>query len=329
MPSTIRRLQFRMMISLIGLFLVTVGFLIGVWATFYSVLVLIGSTSPVFIAAGITTVTMVVLGYLEYSHLETIERLSDARPVDRETAPELYQIATRVAAQLDVPPPTIAVSERDVPEALAVGFRPTNIRLVLSRGTIETLKDRDELEAVIAHELAHVKNRDAMVMTVVSLPVVLAAGLRSRIARIDHPGVVTAVLLVFVSNTVWVVGRLLTAHLSRARELAADQAAVEVTGSPAALAAALSRLDRTLSETPDRDLRDASPVSSLSILPLEASEPNKVMLGPEGDTEPSYWWLRKRFHRLTDRFFGTHPPTSERIEVLSRTHRARHHDSRD
>ncbi|NUC74132.1 M48 family metalloprotease [Haloterrigena sp. SYSU A558-1] len=310
-----------MIASLVGLLLVAIGLLVSVWATFYGALVLIGSPSPVSIAVGITAMIVVAIGYLEYRHLETIERLSDARPIDRETAPELYQTATRVAARLDVPPPTIAVSERDAPEALAVGFRPTNIHLVLSHGTIETLDHSDELEAVIAHELAHVKNRDAMVMTIVSLPVVLAAGLRSRIARIDHPGIVTAVFLLFLTNAVWVVGRLLTAHLSRARERAADRAAAAVTGSPAALASALSRLDQEIAETPERDLRDASAVSSLSILPLEPADPETVMLGPEGDTEPSYWWLRKRLRRLERRFFGTHPPTSDRIESLSRLER--------
>lgn len=321
MSAPLLRLQLRMIASLVGLLLVAVALLVGVWVTVYGTLVLIGSTYAASIAAGITAAIVVAIGYLEYRHLESIERLSDARPVDRETAPELYRTATRVAVQLDVPPPTIAVSERDAPEALAVGFRPTNVRLVLSRGTVETLERPDELEAVIAHELAHVKNRDAMVMTVVSLPAVLAAGLRSRIARIDHPGIVTAVLLVFVANVVWVVGRLLTAHLSRARERVADRAAAEVTGSPAALASALSRLDREIAETPERDLRDASAVSSLSILPLEPAEPEKVMLGPEGDTEPSYWRLRKRLHRLERRLFGTHPPTTDRIEALSRHQR--------
>ncbi|WP_126664108.1 M48 family metalloprotease [Haloterrigena salifodinae] len=310
-----------MVASFVGLLLVASALFVGVWAMFYGVFFLIGSTHPALIAAGITAVIVVAIGYLEYGHLETIERLSDARPVDRETAPELYQTATRVAAQLDVPPPTIAVSERDAPEALVVGFRPTNVRLVLSRGTIETLERPDELEAVIAHELAHVKNRDAMVMTVVSLPVVLAAGLRSRLARIDHPGIVIAVFLVFLANAVWVVGRFLTAHLSRARERAADRAAAEVIGSPTTLASALSRLDREISETPEHDLRDASAVSSLSILPLEPADPETVMLGPEGDTEPSYWWFRKRLHRLERRFFGTHPPTTDRLEALSRLER--------
>ncbi|MBZ6497040.1 M48 family metallopeptidase [Natrinema longum] len=318
MPSRPTTLQLRMVAALLGLALVSVGFLVGVWVVFYGVLVLFEIARATRLALVVTVVTLLTIGYLEYRQLETIERLADAYPVNQETAPEVYQTATRVAAQLDVPVPTIAISERDAPEALAVGFRPENIHLVLSLGTIEALDGQDELEAVIAHELAHVRNRDAMIMTVVSLPVVLADGLRSRVTRIENPGAVgiVTVPLGFLSSGIWIVGRSITARLSRARERAADQAAAEVTGSPAVLALALQRLDDEIADTPTRDLREASSVSSLSVLPLESNEPEKVMLGPDGDTEPSYWWLVAWTHRIKRYLFGTHPPTDERIETL-------------
>ncbi|PCR88751.1 M48 family metalloprotease [Natrinema ejinorense] len=325
MPSRPTTLQLRMIAALLGLALVSVGFLVGVWVVFYGVLVLFEIARATQIALIITVATLLTIGYLEYRQLETIERLADAYPVNQETAPELHQTATRVAAQLDVPVPTIAISERDAPEALAIGFRPENIHLVLSLGTIEALDGQDELEAVIAHELAHVRNRDAMIMTVVSLPVVLADGLRSRVTRIENPGAVgiVTVPLGFLSAGIWVVGRSITARLSRARERAADRAAAEVTGSPAVLALALQRLDEEIADTPTRDLREASSVSSLSVLPLESNEPEKVMLGPDGDTEPSYWWLVTWTHRIKRYLFGTHPPTDERIETLLELERER------
>ncbi|SER25882.1 M48 family metalloprotease [Natrinema salaciae] len=312
-------LRARMVAALLGLAVVTLGLLVGVWAVFYGVLSFFGLAFASRIAFVSTAVTLLSIGYLEYRHLETIERLADAQPVDRETAPVLYETTTRVAAQLDVPVPTIAVSERDAPEALAVGFRPESVHLVLSRGVIDALDERDELEAVIAHELAHVRNRDAIVVTAVSLPVVLADGLRSRIDRIDDPGwaAIVTVPLGLLSTGVWIVGRTITARLTRVRERAADRAAAEVTGSPAALASALQRLDREIADTPSRDLRDASGVSSVSILSLEPAEPEKIMLGPEGDVEPSHWSLRRRLHRLERFLFETHPPTDERIESLT------------
>lgn len=317
MVTHVTDLRLRMVAAILGLVLVTAVFLGGIWAVFYAFLAAFGSPFAVQIAFATSAGTMLLLGYLEYTHLETIEQLADAHTMSRAEAPELYETTTRVAAQLDVPVPTIAVSERDAPEALAVGFRPESIHLVLSLGTINALES-EQLEAVIAHELAHVKNRDAMVMTAVSVPVVLADGLRSHIAAIERPGwtVIIIVPLAALSTLVWVVGRTISARLSRTREVAADRAAAEVTGSPAALAEALSRLDNTIEETPTRDLRDVSGVSSLSILPLEPNELEKIMLGAEGDVEPAYWSVRKRLHRLERWLFGTHPSTEARIAEL-------------
>jgi heat shock protein HtpX len=80
----------------------------------------------------------------------------------------------------EVPVPTIALSQQHAPAALVAGYRPDSTTLVLSEGTVRSLSI-DELEAVIAHELAHVANRDAMVMTAVSIPAMVADGLRSRL----------------------------------------------------------------------------------------------------------------------------------------------------
>lgn len=310
-------LRLRMIGAIIGLGVVMVGLLAGVWTVFYFILRFFEVEFTIYVSFSAAAVTLLVIGYLEYRHLDTIERFADAHPVDREAAPELYQTTTRVATQLDIPIPTIAVSERETPEALAVGFRPSNIHLMLSIGTIEALDD-DELETVIAHELAHVKNRDAMIMTAVSLPVVLADGLRSRTAQVDEPGILGIIIvpLSLLSDIVWVVGRTIMARLSRARERAADRAAAEITGSPAVLGSALQKLDQNIADTPNQDLREVSAISSLSILPLEPQELEKVMLGPQGETEPSHWWLQKRLHRLERWLFDTHPSTDDRIESL-------------
>ena len=319
MPSKSLSLTVRMVAAISGLAVVTVGFLVGIWAVLYGVLSFFDVSPASSLAAGITALTIVTVGYLEYRQIDTIERVADAQRVDREAEPALYDLVTRIASQIGIPVPTIALSERQTPEALAVGFRPGNVHLILSRGTLNALDGTAELEAVIAHELAHVKNRDAMVMTIVSLPVILAFGLGSRLADVENPGwaAIVIVPLAFISTLVWGLGNAITARLSRVREHAADQAAADITGSPAALASALKRLDQDISETPNRDLREASGISSLSILPLEPEELDKVMLGPEGDTEPSYWWLRTRLHRFERWLFRTHPPTDDRIEQLA------------
>lgn len=313
------RLQLQMVAALCSLVVVTIGFVVGVWAAVALILLLFFEVdSPGSIARVPAILTLVGIASLEYMQRGTVERLADAHPVDRESAPELYKMTVRVAAQLDVPVPTIAISNREAPEALVVGYRPSDVHLVLSTGTVETL-DQQELEAVIAHELAHVTNRDAMVMTAVSVPIVIADGLRSRLAATENPdyGEIIVFPLRLVSTIFWVVGRTIIARLARVRERAADRVAAEVTGSPAALASALENLDHEIMQTPERDLREVSGVSSLSILSLEPDEPEKVMLGPEGNVEPSFWRGRVVLHRVQNWLFNTHPATEERIAALS------------
>ncbi|NGM69242.1 M48 family metalloprotease [Natronolimnobius sp. AArcel1] len=310
--------------AITALLIIVTVFLVGVWAFLFGLFTLFGFTPATWPATIWTIILLGVLGYVEYRQQDTIEALAGARPIGPDSEPELEQLTTRVAAQLDVPKPTIAIADRDTPEAMAVGFRPSNIHLVISSGALESLETTAELEAVVAHELAHVANRDAMVMTAVSAPVVLADGLVSRFERIndndDKNAAFLSILTVplgLLSLVVSFLGRCITAQLSRERERAADRAAVNVTGSPAALASALERLDDEITATPTRDLRDAAAVSSLSILSLEPDEPEKIMLGPEGQQEPSYWWLRRRLYKL----FRTHPPTPERLEWLSAAER--------
>ncbi|MDG5757763.1 M48 family metalloprotease [Natronococcus sp. A-GB1] len=309
-----RTLRWRMLASLALLVLVTVGFVAGVWGAFYLVLVSFEADGAALIASVASGVLLASLVGLEFLQVSTVERFAGATPVARDEEPDLYRTTTRVASQLDIPVPTIAISDSPAPEALVVGFRRDGIHLVLSEGTIDVLDDA-ELEAVIAHELAHVRNRDATVMTAVSAPVVLAAGLRSRLPDPNDAGMVAVVVLplALVSNGAWVAGRTITAVLARVREHAADRAAAEVTGSPAALASALETLDERIEATPTRDLRSVEGVSALSILPLERDPDSRaVRLGPDGETEPSHLW----FDRLKWRLFVTHPPTADRLESL-------------
>lgn len=310
------------MIAAFALFvLVTTVFLASVWGVCYYVLRLVNVGQPAPVATAGTALLLLAIGVFEYRGVGTVERLGGATAVDRDDAPELYRTTTAVATMLEVPVPTIAISESRAPEAMVVGYRSEEIHLVLSEGTIDALDDA-ELEAVIAHELAHVKNGDAMVMTAVSVPIVLAAGLRARLGDPDELGGLALLFLplLLVSNVAWVAGRAIVAVLARARERAADRAAAEVTGSPATVASALERLDDRIDATPSQDLRAVAGVSALSILPLEPNPADRdVTLGPEGDVEPSFVW----FDRLKWRLFATHPPTATRLEALRSLERSR------
>ncbi|ELZ05682.1 M48 family metallopeptidase [Natrialba asiatica] len=313
MRALVARLYLQMVVVILSLICITGALLVGIWATFYGLFAYLGLGVASQLSAIITGAVIATIGYLEYVQQPTVEHLTGAEPVRPADAPELHQLMTKVATQLTIPVPTLALSDRDTPEAVAVGFHPQTVHLVLSQGTLDSLATAEELESVIAHELAHVNNWDAMVMTIASVPVVLADGLRSQAIEFSKSGgwIIVTVPLAILSTGVWFVGNMIIARLSRVREQVADRSAVEITGSPAALAAALERLDQGITTTPDHDLRTVSAVSSLSILPLEPEEP--VLLGPEGSIEPLHWKIEKRLRY----FFKTHPATEDRIETLS------------
>jgi heat shock protein HtpX len=233
-----------------------------------------------------------------------------ATPVTEADVPVFGRTVRRVAQQLDVPMPTLYVAPVEAPLSMTTGFRPENAHLVVSAGLLELLDER-ELEAVTAHELAHVANRDAAVMTAAALPTTAAERVRELLAgpsagvqhghvsRADHADAVMTVGLLVVAP-VWFAARLLAASLSRGREFVADDAAVAITGDPASLATALERIDDELTDRPHTDFRRAE-VASFAIVEPARREFSGV--------------LGLLFGRF-DQAFATHPPTSVRISRL-------------
>lgn len=246
-----------------------------------------------------------------------------ARRVDAESHPDLHATVTRLAAQIDLPTPTVSVIRSDVPNAFAVAGGDERA-IVVTTGLLDRLDDA-ELEATVAHELAHLKNRDANLMTVAwLLPTItfylaivayyvlygtyriLGAGGGSGGDR-DGRGLavaivvvtVTAVCTLAVSAMFWAASVLFYRVLSRHREYAADRAAASLTGSPAALASALGTIDGTMPDVADTDLRKLDGgAEALFLAPLSARDfGSKELIS-------------------TDIFPETHPPTADRIDRL-------------
>lgn len=252
-------------------------------------------------------------------------RAVDARPVAREEYPEVSDRLGRLARQADLPTPTLAVSESRVPNAFATGRSGTDATVVVTEGAIELLDD-DRLDAVLAHEIAHIKNRDAMVMTAATLVpafTYLVASLaytmlgwlweiagHVRHADGDDAKPLLAVLVVFTVSTLvtitvsavfWAASFLLFRLLSRDRERAADRGAARITGDPLALAAALDQIDSRQSSLPDRDLQEIDGgTEALYLVPLDTPTFTDGEAG-----------LISR-----DLFPESHPPTEERIDRL-------------
>ncbi|WP_299335602.1 zinc metalloprotease HtpX [Haloplanus sp.] len=216
-----------------------------------------------------------------------------ARRVDADEYPRLHAMVDRLCQQADLPKPDIAVADTKMPNAFAAGRSQKNSTVCVTEGLLRTL-DEEELEGVMAHELAHVKNRDVMVMTVASFLSTLAfmivrwgwlfGGGRNRQGG---GGVVVAIV---VSLVVWIVSFLLIRALSRYREYAADRGAAAITGQPSALAAALLKISGRMDDVPDRDLREQSEMNAFFVIPLRSG--------------------------VVGRLFSTHPPTEKRVDRL-------------
>jgi heat shock protein HtpX len=193
-----------------------------------------------------------------------------ARIVDAQQAPELYGTVQRLVQQADLPMPRVALIDSNMPNAFATGRSPSHAVVAVTRGLLQQLS-QPELEAVLAHELTHIRNRDMVVMTMAGSFAAVAAwivqmgfwfGLGSRDDR-DNGNSFAVVLL--VSVLVAAISHMLVLALSRYREYAADRGSAILTGSPEQLASALLRITGAMQHIPSQDLREAQPLSALFI----------------------------------------------------------------
>ena len=220
-------------------------------------------------------------------------RSMGAREVTADERPDLHRRVERLCQQADLPKPTIAVANTQVPNAFATGRNRKNATVAVTTGLLDSL-DEDELDGVLAHELAHVKNRDVMVMTIASFLSTIAffivrwGWLFSGDNRQGAP-VIVAIL---VSLLVWVVSFLLIRALSRYREYSADRGAALITGKPGALASALMTIDGRMDRVPKEDLREEAEMNAFFIIPIKSG-----FVGRIASTHPS---TKKRIDRLQE-----------------------------
>lgn len=218
-----------------------------------------------------------------------------AREVSEEEQPELHDMVTRLSRQADLPKPKIAVADSRVPNAFATGRNQKNATVCVTTGIMGTL-NQEELEGVMAHELAHIKNRDVMVMTIASFLSTIAFIIvrwgwlfsGGGDARNQAPVWVAIV----VSLLVWVISFFLIRALSRYREYSADRGAATITGKPSALASALMKISGRMDQVPKEDLREEAEMNAFFIIPIRSG-----FIGKIASTHPS---TENRIERLRD-----------------------------
>jgi len=219
-----------------------------------------------------------------------------AKIVSESEQPKLHETITKLCMIADLPKPKVAVVDSPMPNAFATGRSPKKSVVAVTTGIMKTL-NQGELEAVLAHELSHVKNRDVMVMTIAGFLSTVAfflvryllffgGGQRSR----ESGGIMVAWL---VSILVWVISLILIRTLSRYREFAADRGAALITGAPSNLASALMKISGIMPRIPKDDLRKVEGMNAFFIIP--ALSGSSVM-----------------------QLFSTHPSVEKRIAALEK-----------
>jgi heat shock protein HtpX len=198
----------------------------------------------------------------------------------------------RLCIQADLPKPRIAVADTHMPNAFACGRSQKSATVCATTGIMSVLSP-SELEGVMAHELAHIKHRDVLIMTIASFfasiaAIILQFGFFFGGDDDDNPSILVVLLVSFV---VYIVSFFLMLALSRYREFAADRGAAIVTGRPSALSSALVKISGAMQQVPTEDLRQAERMNAFFILPA-------TMKG------------------TVQTLFSTHPPTEQRIARL-------------
>lgn len=220
---------------------------------------------------------------------------SGAKVVNREQFPKLYGMVEKVALSNGLPMPKVAVMNTAVPNAFATGKSQQSSVVAVTTGIMDTLDD-EELEGVIAHELAHIKHRDVLVLTLASLFSTVAFFLMryalfgSMYGRGRDSGG-GMILILVVAGITWFVSFLIIRAISRYREFAADRGGAQMTGKPENLARALLKISGTMKRLPERQLQKVESMNAFFIIPALS-----------GDT--------------LSKLFSTHPPVEERVRRL-------------
>jgi len=235
----------------------------------------------------------VAMNFFAYWKSDTmVLRMYGARQVDAQSAPALHGIVAQLARQADIPMPKVFIIENPQPNAFATGRNPENAAVAATTGLMQLLS-QEEIAGVMAHELAHVKNRDTLIMTITAT----IAGALSMLANFamffgnnrNNPLGIVGVLLVAILAPLGAM--IVQMAISRGREYEADRIGAEICGRPLWLANALEKLQHGASAI-DNEAAERNPATAhmFIINPLHA--------------------------HASDSLFSTHPNTVNRVRRL-------------
>src|ERR687892_1354404 len=192
-------------------------------------------------------IALAMNGWAYWNSDKAVLRMHRARPVTRASAPELVGLVEQLARRADLPMPAVYLLETNQPNAFATGRNPENSAVAVTRGLIQSC-DSEELAGVIAHELAHIKNRDTLIMTITAT-LAGAIGFLSQFAFFfgmgrdsrNPLGIVGTLLIMILAP---LAAMLVQMAISRTREYSADRQGAEICGHPLWLARALQKIEQ-------------------------------------------------------------------------------------
>ncbi|MEI7999431.1 MAG: zinc metalloprotease HtpX [Candidatus Omnitrophota bacterium] len=241
----------------------------------YAIIVMIGTTMGVtnFYFYLVLSIGMMLVQYMIGPKI--VEWTMRVKYIEKKDAPELFEMVTDQARRAEIPMPRVCISDLDIPNAFAFGRGIHDGRVCVTQGIMKLL-DKNELKAVIGHEIGHIKNRDVLTITLLSVIPMIMYHLAWRMIfsggrRDDRNGGSTifigiaAFLFYFISN-------LLVLYASRIREYFADKASVEFGNRPEVLASALYKLVYGSARMPKQELREAEGLKAFFI-----NDPSQAM----------------------------------------------------
>ena len=220
---------------------------------------------------------------------------SGAKIVSKEEYPRLHEIVERLSTNNGLPKPKVAMVNSPVPNAFATGKSPKSSLVAVTTGILDLL-DNDELEAVIGHELSHVRSRDVLVLTLASVFSTVAwylvrFGLFGGLQTRNRNTAGTSAIVLLVAITTWVVSFLIIRAISRYREFSADRGGAIMTGKPDKLASALLKISGKIKVIPPKELENVQKLNAFFIIPALSGT-------------------------SIANLFSTHPPVEKRIQKL-------------
>jgi heat shock protein HtpX len=220
---------------------------------------------------------------------------SGAKIISREEYPKLHEIVERLSTNNGLPKPKVAMVNSNVPNAFATGKSPKSSLVAVTTGLLELLDD-GELEAVIGHELTHVRSRDVLVLTLASVFSTVAwylvqfgfyGGLQTR----NRSSAGSGAIVLLVAVVTWVVSFLIIRAISRYREYSADRGGAIMTGKPDKLATALLKISGKIKVIPPNELKNVQKLNAFFIIPALSGS-------------------------SIANLFSSHPPVEKRVQKL-------------